>query len=144
MPPSGAGAEILPVLPKKPSLQPAQLPSDGSNLQIHPTWIPSRRASGVTFTPCHFSACRASPGPPRTRSHCKHRCNPTAQLQPSFLSLAVICCCSILLPPPKYLFFSSVCFSSNFCAMTECYSRILEPLWPESPSRCNYLCLVRL
>lgn len=93
---------------------------------------------------CHFSACRASPGSPRTRSHCRHRCNPTAQLQPSLLSLAVICCCSILLPPPKYLFFPSVCFSSNFCAMTECYSRILEPLWPESPSRCNYLCLVRL
>lgn len=105
---------------------------------------------------CYFHPCAVFQlAEPLLAHHAPpHTANTGAAPQPScspvssFLSLAVICCCSILSsPPPKkiYLFFFSMfAFCSNFCVMTECWSGILEPLWPESPSRCNYLCLVRL
>lgn len=149
--PSGAGAEILPVLPKNHL---CSLPSchqmAATCKYTQPGYPPGELL--VLLSPlCCFSACRASPGPPCTSSHCKHRCSPTAQLQPSF-QFPEPCCDLLLLysllPPPqrKYIFFFFLMFAfcSNFCVMTECWSGILEPLWPESPSRCNYLCLVRL
>lgn len=44
----------------------------------------------------HFSACTVSHCPPCISSHYRHGCSPVTQLQPSLLSLTMICSCSVL------------------------------------------------
>lgn len=137
---------------QKLSLQPAQLPSDGSNLQVHPTWIPSRRASGVTFTLVLFFSLQSLSWPTMHLLTLQTQVQPHSPVAAQFpVSWALLWFAAALFSPPpplkeniSFFFFLMFAFCSNFCVMTECWSGILEPLWPESPSRCNYLCLVRL
>lgn len=102
---------------QKPSLQPAQLPSDGSNLQVHPTWIPSRRASGVTFTLVLFFSLQSLSWPTMHLLTLQTQVQPHSPVAAQFpVSWALLWFAAALFSPPppqrKYIFFFFQCLLS--------------------------------